>query len=225
MSVVSCSPTLIVYCDIIPTNYLAVPSPSLRVYMQGNKCDMRNLHKQMSGSFLDHYVLFQLAQLLSVGIVDVVFRSAGTGKYARPTRHFKFHFILLTVSYEILVKSKTIRFLLIRFVLHQIHSSYLLTNSTSYFQKCSLCGFFKNSWRATIHGARDSTTNTLKLFEALCRMTFSVRCAIASHLVEWAKDNSVGTVIAKVFNCIPRFVYIDATAFLYVRMYACTLWE
>ena len=89
---------------------------------------MRNLHKQMSWSFLDHYVLFQLAQLLSVGIVDVVFQSAGTGKYARPTRHFKFHFILLTVSYELLVKS---RFLLIRFVLHQIHSSYLLTNSMS----------------------------------------------------------------------------------------------
>ena len=141
MSVVSCSPTLIVYCDIIPTNYLAVPSPSLRVYMQGNKCDVRNLHKQMSGSFLDHYVLFQLAQLLSVGIVDVVFQSAGTGKYARPTRHFKFHFILLAVSYELLVKS----FLLIRFVLHQIHSSYLLTNSTSYFRKRSLCAFFKNS--------------------------------------------------------------------------------
>ena len=54
------------------------------------------------------------------------------------------------------------------------------------------------------------------------------RHAIASRLVEQAKDNtvrkstslqlSVGTVIAKVLNCIPRFciVYIDTTAFQFM---------
>ena len=52
--------------------------------------------------------------------------------------------------------------------------------------------------------------------------------AIASRLVERAKDEtvmkstslqlSVGTVIAKVRNCIPRFriVYIETTAFLFM---------
>ena len=54
------------------------------------------------------------------------------------------------------------------------------------------------------------------------------RRAIASRLVERAKDEtvtkstslqlSVGTVIGKVLNCIPRFriVYIDTTAFLFM---------
>ena len=54
------------------------------------------------------------------------------------------------------------------------------------------------------------------------------RRAIASRLVERAKDEtvtkstslqlSVGTVIANVLNCIPRFriVYIEITAFLFM---------
>ena len=68
-----------------------------------------------------------------------------------------------------------------------------------------------------------------KLLEALCRTTFSVTdMHIASRLVERGKDKTVrkstslkrpiGTVIAKVLNCIPRFriVYIDTTAFLFM---------
>ena len=38
---------------------------------------------------------------LSVGIVDVAFQSAGTGKYATPTGHLKFQFVPLAVSYEL----------------------------------------------------------------------------------------------------------------------------
>ena len=49
---------------------------------------------------LHHYVLFHLAQL-SMGIVDISFQSAGTGKYDTPTRHLKFHFAPLEVSYEL----------------------------------------------------------------------------------------------------------------------------
>ena len=38
---------------------------------------------------------------LSVGIVNISFQSAETGKYATPTRHLNFHFAPLAVSYEL----------------------------------------------------------------------------------------------------------------------------
>ena len=38
---------------------------------------------------------------LSLGIVNISFQSAGTGKYATPTRNLNFHFALLAVSYEL----------------------------------------------------------------------------------------------------------------------------
>ena len=82
---------------------------------------------------------------------------------------------------------------------------------------------------ATIHGARDSTTDALKIAGSTMQNDFQCyRRAIASRLVEQAKDNtvrkstslqlSVGAVIAKVFNCIPRFhiVYINTTTFLFM---------
>ena len=76
---------------------------------------------------------------------------------------------------------------------------------------------------------RDSTIDALKLLEALCRTNFIVTDVhIASSLVEQGKDKtvrkstslkrSIGTMKAKVLNCIPRFciVYIDTTAFLFM---------
>ena len=78
---------------------LAVPSPSLRVY-QCNKRDMRNSREQ-NFTILHHYILFNWPNILSVGIVDVAFQSAETGKYATPTRHLKFHFVSLAVSYDL----------------------------------------------------------------------------------------------------------------------------
>ena len=72
---------------------------------------------------------------LSVGIVNIVFQSAGTGKYATLTGHLNFHFAPLVVSYETfpMVKSKTIEFLL-----HQTQSTLQLRSEEfrmSYFWK------------------------------------------------------------------------------------------
>ena len=50
----------------MPTNSLAVPSPSLGVY-HCNKCDMRNLREQYFTIVLHHYVLFHLAKLFIRG--------------------------------------------------------------------------------------------------------------------------------------------------------------
>ena len=74
-----------------------------------------------------------------------------------------------------------------------------------------------------------TTTDALKIAGSAMQNDFQCsRRAIASRLVERAKDKtvgkstslqlSVGTVIAKVLNCIPRIriVYIDTTAFLFI---------
>ena len=87
----------------------------------------------------------------------------------------------------------------------------------------------RESGYARLHGACDSNTNTLKIAGSAMQNEFQCyRCAVASFLVKRAKDKtvrkstnlqlSVGTVIAKVPNCIPRFciVYIDTTAFLFM---------
>ena len=50
-----------------------------------------------------------------MGVVDISFQSAGTGKYATPTMHINFHFAPLAVSYNFpTVKSMAIEFLLNR---------------------------------------------------------------------------------------------------------------
>ena len=83
-----------------------------------------------------------------------------------------------------------------------------------------------------MNGARDSTTDALKIAGSAMQNDFQCsRCAIASRLVERAKEKtvrkstslqlSVSTVMAmmaKVLNCIPRFriVYIDTTVFLFM---------
>jgi len=71
-----------------------------------------------------------------VGIVDIAFQSAGTGKYATPTRHLNFHFAPLAVSYELFPteKSKTIGFLLNRISILQFTSKKVLV---SYFRRKS----------------------------------------------------------------------------------------
>ena len=38
---------------------------------------------------------------LSMGIVNICFLSAGSGKYATPTGHLNFHFAPLVLSYEL----------------------------------------------------------------------------------------------------------------------------
>ena len=95
-TVVTCSPTLNVYCDII-SGSLALPSPSFGVY-QCNKLDMRTFWEQ---NFYTNTFYFIWFNFLSVGIVDILLQSAGTGKYATPTRHLRFHFAPLAVSYQL----------------------------------------------------------------------------------------------------------------------------
>ena len=67
--------------------------------------------------FCTNTFYFIWLNFLSVGIVDIFFQSAGTGKCATPTRHLSIHFEPFAVSYELFprpVKSKTIGFLLDR---------------------------------------------------------------------------------------------------------------
>ena len=95
----------------MPTNSLALPSPSLGVY-QCNKLDMRTFWEQ---TFYTNAFYFIWSNFLSVGIVDILLQSAGTGKYATSTRHLKLYFTPLAVSYQLFpctVRSNTIGFLL-----------------------------------------------------------------------------------------------------------------
>ena len=69
--IVMCSPTLNVYCDIIlatPTNSLAVPIPSLRVY----RCNKRD----MQAKFYDCTVMYFIP-------VPVPYRKVKRGRDAR----------------------------------------------------------------------------------------------------------------------------------------------
>ena len=81
-----------------PTNKLAAPSPSLKVY-HCNKRDMQNLHEQ-NYCFCTKTFYFHWPNFLSVGIVNTTFQSAGTGKYTTPTGHLNFHFAPFVVSYS-----------------------------------------------------------------------------------------------------------------------------
>ena len=82
----------------MPTNSLALPSPSLGGY-QYNKLDMKTFCKQ--NFFRTNTFCFIWLNVLFVGIVDISFQSAGTGKCATPTRYLSIHFEPLAVSYEL----------------------------------------------------------------------------------------------------------------------------
>ena len=136
----------------IPINSLAVPSPSLREY-QYNELDMRNFCKQ--NCFYTIMFYFIWLNLLSVGIVDIFFQSAGTGKYATPSMHLNFHFGPLAVSYELFSQSnQTFKNnwissrLNLRNSIHQVLFA-KKTKHMSYFQKRAakwpLCGLFRGS--------------------------------------------------------------------------------
>ena len=80
----------------MPMNSLAVPSHSLGV-KQHNELDMRNFHKEnfMIVSVPLHSIpLHSISSGLTLfmGIVNICFLSAGSGKYAIPTGHLNFHF-------------------------------------------------------------------------------------------------------------------------------------
>ena len=51
--------------------------------------------------FCTNAFYFNWSKFLFVEIVDVDFPSTGTGKYATPTGHLKFHFVPLAVSYKL----------------------------------------------------------------------------------------------------------------------------
>ena len=77
---------------------LAVPAPPSGYCSAINICGIR---ASKISRFCTITFYFNWPNILSVGIVDVAFQSAGTGKYATPTRHLKFHFVPLAVSYDL----------------------------------------------------------------------------------------------------------------------------
>ena len=190
---------------------------------------MRNLCEQNSFCTITFY--FNWPNFLSVGIVDVAFQNAGTGQYATPTRHLKFQFAPLAVSYELFPRwnQRPLDF----FSITPNNTLQLSSGEfrVSYFRKKSCqAAIMQDSWHVLPYMVHVTSLQTFwKLLETLCRMTFSVAdVRIASRLVERGKDKTVrnstslkltvGTVIAKVLNCIPRFriVYINTTAFLFM---------
>ena len=234
-TVVTCSPTFTVYCDIILGNkhkqLSCTKALHQRISVQSTwyaEFTRANFHD----SFCTITFYFNWTNFLSVGVVNVAFQSAGTGKYAMPTRHLKFHFVPSAVSYELFPwwNQSPLDFFSIK------PSNTLQLSSDefcmSYFQKknCQLAIMqLFQEWlaHATVHGARNSSTDALKIVGSAMQNDLQCyRRAIASHLVKWAKDKtvrkstnlqlSVCTVIAKVLNCIPRFciVYIVTTTFL-----------
>ena len=153
---------------------------------------------------------------LSVGIVDVAFQSAGTGKYATPTGHLKFQFVPLAVSYELFPRwnQRPLDF----FSITPNNTLQLSSDEfrVSYFRKKSCqAAIMQDNWHVLPYMVHVTSLQTLwKLLEAQCRMTFIVTdVRIASRLTERGKDKTVrnstslqlpvGTLIAKVLNCIP----------------------
>ena len=82
-----------------PINSLTVPSPSLRVYQCNKQVFAWAIFYDCFYTIMFYFIW---PNFLSVGIPDISFQSAGTGKYATPTRHLNFHFAPLVVSYTLL---------------------------------------------------------------------------------------------------------------------------
>ena len=102
----TCSPTLIVYCDIISGHthkQLSCTKPLPQGIFIAINVICNICASEISWLFLHQDILFPLAQLFirGVGIVNTTFQSAGTGKYTTFTEHLNFHFAPFTVSYKL----------------------------------------------------------------------------------------------------------------------------
>ena len=146
-----------------------------------------------------------------MGIVDIAFQSAETGKSATPTGHLDLHFAPFAVSYELFptVKSK---------------KNWISSPSTTraakrghYAAYSRAAGTCYPTWCTCLHYKRFE--NCWKRFAERLLWTTTV---VSHHaLVERGKDKtvrnaeslkrSIGTVMANVPNCIlrSRIVYID----------------
>ena len=121
-----------------------------------------------------------------MGIVDIAFQSAGTGKYATPTGHFNFHFAPLAVSYKLSHS--------------EIKDNWISSRSnlTVHFgksprellpEKEQLSGHYEA--RATLHGARDLTLHSACDFKHLAEQLLVLQTCISHHaLVEGGKDKT-----------------------------------
>ena len=133
---------------------------------------------------------FNWPNFLSVGIVNISFQCAGTGRYATPTRHFKFP--LRTFSGKLqtfpMVKSKTIGFLLDR--TQKFFSEQFRMSSGKRAAKLPLCGLFKSSWHVLPYKVHVTELSMLwKLLKALCRILLVLyTCVSHQALVERGKE-------------------------------------
>ena len=118
--------------------------------------------------FCTNTFYFNWANFLSVGIVDIAFQSAGTGKSATPTRHLGIHFALFAVSYKLFPwwNQTQLDFLSIKhkstlqFLSEEFHVSYFRKKSC----KAAIMWLIQEQVaRATLDGACASTINALKI--------------------------------------------------------------
>ena len=196
-----------------PTNNLAVPSPSLGVCHCNKTWYAEFARAKFHDCFCTNTFYFNWPNFLSVGIVDIAFQSAGTGKSATPTGHLDFHLAPFTVSYEFFPRwnQKQFDFFSIE------HKSRLQLLSeefrVSYFRKKSCQAAIMRICKR-VAGTCYPTRCTCFYF--FCRRTSSVTYGRIDHaLVEQGKDKtvknikslkrSIGVVIANVpANCILR---------------------
>ena len=129
----------------------------------------------------------------SVGIVDTAFQT-GTCNYAIPTGHLNFHFAPFAVSYEFFPRwnQRHLDFFSIE------HKSKLQFFSeefcVSYFRKKScqvaiMQLIQEQLRRATLHGARDSTINVLKIAGSALQNNFL--CISHHALLERGKNKTI----------------------------------
>ena len=103
-----------------------------------------------------------------MGIVDIAFQSAGTGKSATPTGHLDIHFAPFAVSYELFPQwnQKHLDYFSIeykstlQFLSEEFRVSYFRKESC----KAAIMRLIQVQLaRATVHGARTSTINALRI--------------------------------------------------------------
>ena len=111
-SAATCSPTLIVYCNIISGNahkQLSCTKPHPQsLYTQIPKimfilipCGIC-VSKNFTNCFCTKTFYFHWPNFLSMGMVNTTLQSTGTGKYVTTTGHLNFHFPPYMVSYKLL---------------------------------------------------------------------------------------------------------------------------
>ena len=102
-----------------------------------------------------------------MGIVDIAFQSAGTGKPATPTGHLDIHFAPFAISYELFPRWNQ-KQLDVFSIEHKSTLQFLSEEfRVSYFRKESCKAAImrliqEQLARATLHGPRASTINALK---------------------------------------------------------------